>query len=94
MLSTVITMPEEEDDQAPISRFDTAYKVVARRIDARIRRGEWEWHAPLPNEYALAEWYGVSRPTVRSAIRILVADGMVEVRPGKGTFVTWRQPEG
>lgn len=83
----------EEDDQAPISRYETAYKVVAERIERRIRAGEWPWRAPIPNEYALAEHYGVSRPTVRSAIQILVNDGMVEVRPGKGTFVTW-QPEG
>lgn len=65
--------------------------MVAGRIAARIRRGEFAWHMPLPNEYALADWYGVSRPTVRAAIRILVADGMVEVQPGKGTFVTWQE---
>jgi DNA-binding GntR family transcriptional regulator len=90
MLSTVITMTEEEDDQAPITRYETAYMVVAERIRRRILRGEWEWRTPLPSEYALAEHYGVSRPTVRSAIGILVGDGMVEKRPGKGTFVIWR----
>lgn len=85
-------MPDEEDDQAPITRYETAYEVVASRIRRRIMGGEWEWRTPLPSEYALAEHYGVSRPTVRSAIDILVAERMVEKRPGKGTFVTW-QPE-
>ena len=84
MLPTVITM---EDDQSPIGRHEVAYKVVAERIARRIRAGEWPVHSPLPNEYALAEWYGVSRPTVRSAIQVLVAGGMVEVIGGKGTFV-------
>lgn len=79
-----------EDDQAPVGRHELAYAVIAARIAARIRRGEFPLHAPLPSEPALAQWYGVSRTTIRSAIRVLAADGMVEVVPGKGTFVTWR----
>lgn len=88
VLSTVI--PMEDEDQAPIDRYDVAYQVVADRIERRIRRGEFGYHDPLPSEPALAEWYGVSRTTVRSAARVLTERGMVEVRPGKGTFVTWR----
>lgn len=83
-------MTQEDDDRAPITRYETAYQVVAERIRRRIVGGEWEWRTPLPSEYALAEHYGVSRPTVRSAIAILADGGMVEKRPGKGTFVTWR----
>jgi DNA-binding GntR family transcriptional regulator len=56
----------------------------------RGRSGEWGYHDPLPSEPALAEWYGVSRTTVRSAARLLAERGMVEVRQGKGTYVTWR----
>lgn len=81
---------ETGGDTAPISRYETAYQVVAARLAARIRAGEWEWRTPLPNEYAIAEHYGVSRPTVRSALGILVRDGLVEKRPGKGTFVVYR----
>ena len=50
MPSTVITMPEEEDDQAPISRFDTAYEVVARRIAYS------GWNGNLPQ--GLGAWVG------------------------------------
>lgn len=82
----------EEEDQAPIDRFDVAYTVVADRIEKRIRGGEFGYHQPLPSEPRLAEWYGVSRTTVRSAARVLTERGLVEVRPGKGTFVVW-QPE-
>ena len=93
MLSTVITM--EDEDTAPIDPrgYDTAYEVVAGRLERRIRAGEFLWHRPLPSEPALAEWYGVSRTTVRSAIDLLAGKGMVEKRRGKGTFVTWR-PDG
>jgi GntR family transcriptional regulator len=90
MLSTVITM--EDQDTAPIDPrgYDKAYEVVAARIERRIKAGEFPWHTPLPSEPALAEWYGVSRTTVRSAIDLLAGSGMVEKRRGKGTFVTWR----
>jgi GntR family transcriptional regulator len=42
----------------------------------------------LPSEDSLVERYGVSRTTVRTAIQSLMARGLVEIRRGKGTFVT------
>jgi DNA-binding FadR family transcriptional regulator len=91
-MSTVLAMATEERDQDPIDPrgYDRAYEVVARRLRGRIERGEFGWHSPLPSEPALSEWYGVSRTTVRSAIRVLAEAGMVEVRKGKGTYVIWR----
>lgn len=93
VLSTVSAMSttDSEGDQDPIDPrgFDNSYDVVARRIERRIRAGEFGWHMPLPSEPDLSEWYGVSRTTVRSAIDVLVERGMVEKRRGKGTFVTW-----
>ena len=50
----------------------------------------------LPNELNLAEELNVSRTTLREAIRILVAYGILEIQRGKGTFVTenaFKQPE-
>lgn len=42
----------------------------------------------LPNELALSEQLGVSRTTLRDAVRVLTLQGVLEVRRGKGTFVT------
>jgi GntR family transcriptional regulator len=42
----------------------------------------------LPAEDQLVERYAVSRTTVRTAIQSLLARGLVEIRRGKGTFVT------
>lgn len=42
----------------------------------------------LPNEMELSEELNVSRTTLREAIRILVAYNVLEVRRGKGTYVT------
>lgn len=43
--------------------------------------------AQLPNEAELCNIFGVSRTTIREAVRHLAAQGYVEVRRGKGTFV-------
>ena len=42
----------------------------------------------LPNEVELSRQLGVSRATLREAIRTLTAQGVLEVRRGKGTFVS------
>ena len=42
----------------------------------------------LPNELDLSEELNVSRTTLREAIRILVALDILEIKRGKGTFVT------
>lgn len=42
----------------------------------------------LPNEVELSAELGVSRSTLREAIRILTTSGLLEIRRGKGTFVT------
>ena len=47
----------------------------------------------LPNEVELSAALGVSRATLREAIRTLSAEGVLEVRRGKGTFVSERVEE-
>ncbi|MCR5273439.1 MAG: FadR family transcriptional regulator [Lachnospiraceae bacterium] len=41
----------------------------------------------LPNEFELAEKFGVGRSTIREAVKELVSQGMLEVRRGSGTYV-------
>lgn len=41
----------------------------------------------IPNEFELAEMFGVGRSTVREAVKGLVSKGVLEVRRGSGTFV-------
>ncbi|MHB1395022.1 MAG: FadR/GntR family transcriptional regulator [Clostridia bacterium] len=42
----------------------------------------------LPNENKLAEELGVSRTTIREAVKTLVANGVLTIDRGRGTFVT------
>ena len=44
----------------------------------------------LPNENELSSHLGISRSTLREAIRILVSEGVLEVQRGNGTFVANR----
>ena len=51
-------------------------------IEKRFQAGD-----KLPNENELSAELGVSRTTLREAIKILVAGNVVEIQRGKGTFV-------
>lgn len=60
---------------------------IVRRIEEAIRTGGLQPGEPLPSERVLGEQLGVSRSSVREAIRILEHAGVVEVRSGSGTYV-------
>ena len=64
---------------------------LADRLRERIADGHWAPGHRLPSESELASEYGVSRPTVRSAVARLVDIGVLRVRHGAGTFVTSHQ---
>lgn len=61
---------------------------VAKRIKELIRKEKLKPGNKLPNEMQLAELFGVSRPTVREAVKSLVSQNIIEIHRGKGTFVS------
>lgn len=63
------------------------YAEIAGQIRSAIQRGEYERGATLPSEERLAADYGVSRPVVNRAIRLLRSEGLVRVERGRGTVV-------
>ena len=63
-----------------------AYERIAADLRRRLRAGEFESDAPLPSEAQLSAEHGVSRNTVRRAVRQLVEEGLVVVRHGAGAF--------
>lgn len=73
-------------------RFDPhgrrlVYMQIADDIAAKITSGEYQPEQRLPNLSDLSEDYGAARMTIRRAVRELRERGLVEVVPGKGTFV-------
>lgn len=69
-----------------------AYERIEKDVKARIADGRYAVGQRLPTERDLAQGYGVSRPTVREAIRALVVQGILDVRRGAGVSVIARPP--
>jgi GntR family transcriptional regulator len=63
------------------------YRQIAEDLRQQIESGQLGQGAQLPTEIELREHYDASRNTVRDAVRWLVTRGLVEIRPGHGTFV-------
>jgi len=66
---------------------DPMYRQIAEDLQRRIESGELSHGAQIPTEIDLREYYNASRNTVRDAIKWLTTRGLVETRPGQGTFV-------
>ncbi|MCO1655468.1 GntR family transcriptional regulator [Pseudonocardia humida] len=61
---------------------------LAEDVRSRIMSGEYAPGERLPSEAELVRHYEVSRVTVRTALRTLEAQGLVDVRHGSGSFVS------
>ena len=57
-------------------------ELVSQRLRRRIVRGELAEGSALPSEAALMNQFGVSRPTLREAFRVLESEGLISVRRG------------
>jgi GntR family transcriptional regulator len=64
------------------------YQQIAEKLRAQIESGELAPGDQLPTELELCDRYSSSRNTIRDAIKRLTSQGLVETRPGQGTFVT------
>lgn len=63
------------------------YEKIVDQIEKRIVDGELRAGDKLPSERELAIQFGVSRTSVREAMKALTLRGLIEVTPGRGTFI-------
>jgi GntR family transcriptional regulator len=63
------------------------YRQIAEDLRQKIESGELGHGDQLPTELELREEYDASRNTVRDAVKWLITRGLIETRPGQGTFV-------
>ena len=63
------------------------YRQIAEDLRGQVASGDLQPGQQLRTEIELREQYGASRNTIRDAIKLLIAWGLVETRPGQGTFV-------
>jgi GntR family transcriptional repressor for pyruvate dehydrogenase complex len=64
---------------------ETVCEAVIEQIKSGVRSNRYTPGSRLPSERALAEQLGISRPTIREALRTLTVLGVVEARQGSGT---------
>src|SRR6476660_6221960 len=60
---------------------------VTAKLRQMIHSGEWQLQQRIPSEPELMAGLGVSRGTLREAVKALAHSGMLEVRRGDGTYV-------
>ncbi|WP_153337423.1 MULTISPECIES: GntR family transcriptional regulator [unclassified Nocardioides] len=70
----------------------TQHARLAGELREAILDGTYPVGGRLPTESALCESHGLSRGTVRVALRTLEDQGLITRRPGAGTTVVSRQP--
>lgn len=70
----------------PLARLSLVDQAVTT-LKAEIQSGRWALGTRIPTEAELVERLGVSRNTLREAIRVLCVSGMLEVRQGDGSYV-------
>jgi GntR family transcriptional regulator, transcriptional repressor for pyruvate dehydrogenase complex len=70
------------------------FEVTLERLGSAIKMGLYEPGDQLPSEREIAQLMGISRATVREAIRLLVEQGILTVKRGRsgGTFVSEHPP--
>lgn len=82
-------MEQNDHKLGPIDSVSSQplYLQIKNMLAQRIYDGDYAPHERLPSEAELIKVFGVSRITVRQALRDLHADGLVFSVQGKGTFV-------
>ena len=89
-MTTPLRPVERAGDSVPVRRVRKAYEQVADQLRELIVSGRLARGERLPNETVLAREFGVSRATVREALRLLTAQSMIRTAKGAGggTYVT------
>lgn len=71
-----------------IDKKETLAEKVAKTIKEAIIKGELKSGEAISTEPVLAQQFNVSKAVIRDAARILMAWGLIEIRHGKGMYVT------
>lgn len=88
-----LSLKHSSDEAAPVFvpiRSQRAFEEIATQIRAQLAEGKLRVGNRLPSERALAEQFGVSRNTLREALRSLEHSGLVRLQKGAtgGAFIT------
>lgn len=76
-------------DASPLIKRSLVDQAL-EQLRTRINNGAWEVGQRLPTEPELAAELGISRNTVREAMRVLAFAGLIEIRQGDGSYLRGR----
>lgn len=76
----------------PEFKGSAATQLVVAHVRGMLDRGELKSGDRLPAERELAHLLGVSRPSLRAGLRSLAVMGVVQIRPGAGSFIAGGPP--
>ncbi len=62
--------------------------IAAEKLREMIAERDMKPGERFPSEAEMVEMFGVGRSTVREAVKLLIAENIVEIRRGKGTFIS------
>ncbi|MDR1535081.1 MAG: FadR family transcriptional regulator [Planctomycetota bacterium] len=79
--------PKSKTMMEPLKKKTRRYEDIVRQIVGKIERGELRTGDRLPTERELGDQLGVSRTSVREALRALELLGIIESKVSEGTFV-------
>lgn len=68
------------------------YKDISQDIKKQILNDNYHINTLIPTEEELSDYYGVSKITIRNAVEILVKEGYLIKKSGKGTIVISNRP--
>jgi GntR family transcriptional repressor for pyruvate dehydrogenase complex len=71
----------------PIKKRKRVYQEIIERLKIAMENGELKPGDKLPSERTMAETFNVARTSVKEAITVLEASGIVNIRPGVGVFL-------
>lgn len=76
-------------------KYERGFESIVTQIQQAVYSGKLKTGDRLPNERELVSHFGVSRPTIREAFRVLEAEGLVEIRRGVngGAYITEPNPD-
>lgn len=90
VVRNVVYVTIDQLDERPL------WEQLAAILRDQIKVGQYAPRQVLPSETHLQQEHGISRGSVRRALRALADEGYVVVRQGRGSFVAPREswPEG
>ena len=86
-----IAKTEEKEDHSfatgQNSQVEQLVRILSDYISNAIMEGDYKLGDKLPSDRDLAAKFGVGRTALREALKVLSVLGLIDIRPGQGTFI-------